>query len=60
MSAETDEQKTAKQALREALMAYEGDPKHQAVAAAIKHLNRLNPIVTLADYEALMDGEWVL
>ncbi|MBW4490223.1 MAG: PAP/fibrillin family protein [Trichocoleus desertorum ATA4-8-CV12] len=60
MSAETYEQKTAKQALREALMAYEGNPKHQAVAAAIEHLNRLNPIATLADYEALMDGEWLL
>jgi hypothetical protein len=60
MNTKTHERETAKKALREGLTAHEGNPKHEVVALAIQQLALLNPIATLADYEAWMDGQWLL
>jgi hypothetical protein len=60
MDIKTQERKAAKTVLREALAAYGGDTKHEAVATAIEKLMHLNPTVAPARSEALMDGQWLL
>jgi|SRR5919202_1517066 hypothetical protein len=60
MDIETQDRKAAKTMLREALAAYGGDTKHEAVAAAIEKLVHLNPTAAPARSEALVDGQWLL
>ncbi len=60
MDNETQDTKAAKIILRQALAAYGGDTKHEAVAAAIEKLVYLNPTAVPARSEALMDGQWLL
>jgi hypothetical protein len=60
MNIETQDRKAAKTKLREALATYEGNTKHEAVAAAIEKLVHLNPTAAPARSEAVMDGQWIL
>lgn len=60
MNTEIQDRKAAKITLREALATYKGNTKHEAVAAAIEKLVRLNPTAAPTRSEALMDGQWLL
>lgn len=60
MDIQTQDRKAAKTMLREALAAYAGNTKHEAVAAAIDKLVHLNPTAAPARSEGLMDGQWLL
>jgi hypothetical protein len=57
---EIQDRKVAKTMLREALATYEGNTKHEVVAAAIEKLVSLNPTAAPAHSEELMDGQWLL
>jgi hypothetical protein len=50
----------SKQALREALKAYGGNPQHEAVAAAINRLIEQNPTSAPARQTTLLEGDWLL
>lgn len=60
MNIETQDRKAAKIMLRDALAAYGGDTKNEAVVAAIEKLVSLNPTAAPARSESLMDGQWLL
>lgn len=60
MNTEAQDRKAAKTRLREALIAHEGNTKHEVVAAAIEKLAQLNPTTAPARSEILMDGQWLL
>lgn len=60
MNIETQTRKAAKTQLRKALATYQGDTKHEAVAAAIEKLLTLNPTAAPARSETLLDGQWLL
>ena len=50
----------AKAELREALVKYDGDTKHQIVATAIEKLVELNPISSPTENKSLLQGNWLL
>jgi hypothetical protein len=54
------ERNTAKNNLREALNQNGGDPKAEAVVAAISKLTALNPTPQLTQSGALLEGNWLL
>ena len=60
MDIEAQDTKAQKTRLREALAAYAGNTKHEAVAVAIEKLVQLNPTAAPTRSEALMDGQWLL
>lgn len=60
MNIDTQDRKAIKETLRKALNAHGGDTKHEAVAAAIQRLVRLNPRATPAHSGTLLDGQWLL
>ncbi|MGH2414907.1 MAG: PAP/fibrillin family protein, partial [Microcystaceae cyanobacterium] len=60
MAIEIGKREGAKTALREALVAYGGDTKHEVVAAAIERLCHLNPTTAPAHCGSLLDSEWLL
>ena len=57
----TDRQRDiAKAELREALLKYDGDTKHQMVAKAIEKLVQLNPTPSPTENKSLLQGDWLL
>lgn len=60
MNTSTQDRQAMKQTLRQALAAYGGNTKHDAVAAAIQGLVHLNPTATPAHNGTLLDGQWRL
>lgn len=60
MNSSDHERNIAKTALYKALAEYRGNTKSEAVMTAVKQLAQLNPTVSPAKSESLLDNQWLL